>query len=145
MEICKQKLLLVKEQSFEYNAQINNKLDVINFITDIIKIHNEAQEVVYLLTVNSKNQIVGFIEIARGGINWCNLSISELFKSILMSNSIKFILIHNHPSGDATPSNTDIELTKEILEGAKILRLNFLDHIVIGNNNYQSIMEILKI
>lgn len=65
LEICRQKLLLVKEQSFEYNTKINNRLDVINFITDIIKIHNEAQEVVYLLTVNSKNQIVGFIEIAR--------------------------------------------------------------------------------
>lgn len=65
MEICKQKLLLVKEQSYEYNAKINNMIDVINFIKDIIKIHNEAQEVVYLLTVNSKNQIVGFLEIAR--------------------------------------------------------------------------------
>lgn len=62
-----------------------------------------------------------------------------------MSNSVKFILIHNHPSGDATPSPSDIELTKEILKGAEILRLNFLDHIVIGNNDYKSIMEILKI
>lgn len=65
MEICKQKLLLVKEESYDYNAKINNMIDVINFIKDIIKIHNEAQEVVYLLTVNSKNQIVGFLEIAR--------------------------------------------------------------------------------
>ena len=65
MQVCKQRLLLVKEDSFEYNKQINNKIDVINFIKDIIKIQNEAQEVVYLLTLNSKNHIVGFIEIAR--------------------------------------------------------------------------------
>lgn len=70
---------------------------------------------------------------------------SELFKSILMSNSVKFILIHNHPSGDATPSWKDIEITKEILKGAAILKLQFLDHIVIGDNDYQSIMEKLKI
>ena len=62
-----------------------------------------------------------------------------------MSNCIKFILIHNHPSGDATPSPKDIELTKEILNGEEILRLYFLDHIVIVNNDYKSIMEILKI
>ena len=72
------------------------------------------------------------------------MSISELFKSILIGNSEKFILIHNHPSGDATPSVSDIEFTKRVLEGANILGVQFLDHIVVGDNSYQSIMEISK-
>lgn len=79
-------------------------------------------------------------------MNWCNFSLCELFKSILISNSNKFILIHNHPSGDSTPSNNDIRITREILKGAEILEIQFLDHIVIGDiNNYQSIMEKSKI
>lgn len=52
----------------------------------------------------------------------------------------RFILVHNHPSGDATPSIEDLEITKKIEEGAKLLQLQFLDHIVIGDGIYQSII-----
>lgn len=65
MEIYKQKLLLIKEESFEYNQKINNTMDVVNFISKTMKINNEAQEVVYILMLNTKNQINGLIEIAR--------------------------------------------------------------------------------
>lgn len=65
MEICKQKLLLVREQSFKYNQKIKGTLDVVNFVRDILNLHNEAQEVVYLLTMNTGNQITSFIELAR--------------------------------------------------------------------------------
>lgn len=65
MEIYKQKLLLIKEESFEYNQKINNTMDVVNFISKTMKINNEAQEVAYILMLNTKNQINGLIEIAR--------------------------------------------------------------------------------
>lgn len=65
MKICKQKLLLVKEDEFEYNQKFKNSKDVIKFISKITKINNEPQEVVYLLTVDVKNHINGFTEIAR--------------------------------------------------------------------------------
>lgn len=76
-----------------------------------------------------------------GGINWCNFSQSELFKTILLSNSSKFILVHNHPSGNVQPSKNDYEITKKILEVSKLLDLQFLDHIVIGDNEYTSIIS----
>lgn len=144
MEITKQKLLLVKEESFEYNKKITSTLDVVLFIREVLKIQNESQEVVYVLTLNNKNEIISFLEIARGGLNMCNLSISQLFKSILLSNSNKFILIHNHPSGDPTPSQNDIDITNDILKASKILKVDFLDHLIIGDNEYQSIMKNLK-
>lgn len=144
MTITRQKLLLIKEQEFEYNEKISSTLDLVNFIRNVLQINNEAQEVAYLLSLNTRNQLVSFTELARGGLNLCNISQNEIFKNVLLSNSNKFILIHNHPSGDPTPSKNDIEVTKEILKGCKILGIEFLDHLVIGDNEYQSIMKDLK-
>lgn len=144
MTINRQKLLLVKEQQFEYNQKITSTLDLVNFITNVLKINNEAQEVTYLLSLNNKNQLVSFTEIARGGLDMCNISQNQIFKTVLLSNSNKFILVHNHPTGDPTPSKIDIETTKKILKSSKILGIDFLDHIVIGDNEYQSIMKYLK-
>ncbi len=144
MKITKQKLLLVKEQDFEYNKKITNALDIVTFVRETLKIQNESQEVIYVLTLNNKNEIISFLEIARGGLNMCNLSISHLLKTVLLSNSNKFILIHNHPSGDPTPSKNDIDITKDILKASKILKVEFLDHLVIGDNEYKSIMKDLK-
>lgn len=144
MTITRQKLLLVKEQEFKYNQKISSTIDLVDFIMNVLNINNEAQEVVYLLSLNNKNQLVSFTEIARGGLNMCNITQNEIFKNVLLSNSNKFILVHNHPSGDPTPSKNDIEVTKQILKSSNILGIDFLDHLIIGDNEYQSIMKDLK-
>lgn len=145
MTINRQKLLLIKEQQFEYNQKITSTVGLVNFMTNVLKINNEAQEVTYLLSLNNKNQLVSFTEIARGGLDMCNLSQNQIFKTVLLSNSNKFILVHNHPTGDPTPSKSDIETTKRILNSCKILGIEFLDHLVIGDSEYQSIMKYLEI
>lgn len=144
MTINRQKLLLIKEQQFEYNQKITSTVSLVNFMTNVLKINNEAQEVTYLLSLNNKNQLVSFTEIARGGLDMCNISQNQIFKTVLLSNSNKFILVHNHPTGDPTPSKIDIETTKKIFKSSKILGIDFLDHLVIGDNEYQSIMKYLK-
>lgn len=145
MTINRQKLLLIKEQQFEYNQKITSTVGLVNFMINVLKINNEAQEVTYLLSLNNKNQLVSFTEIARGGLDMCNLSQNQIFKTVLLSNSNKFILVHNHPTGDPTPSRTDIETTKRILKSCEILGIEFLDHLVIGDSEYQSIMKYLEI
>lgn len=144
MTITRQKLLLAKEQEFKYNQKISSTLDLVDFIMNVLNINNEAQEVVYILSLNNKNQLVSFTEIARGGLNMCNITQNEIFKNVLLSNSNKFILVHNHPSGDSTPSKNDIDITKKILRSCEILGIEFLDHLVIGDDEYQSIMKDLK-
>lgn len=141
MTIYKQKLLLVKENTFEYDQHINTSKTVFDFAIDILKITNEPQEILYLLSLNTKNQLVSFSELAKGSINMCALEPYEIFKTVLLSNSSKFILIHNHPSGDPTPSKNDIVFTKKIIESSKIMGCDFLDHLVIGDNNFVSIMN----
>lgn len=144
MNIYKQKLLLVKDSTFEYDQIVNNSIIVFDFATNILKIQNEPQELLYLLSLNTKNQIVSFVELAKGGLNMCALELCEIFKTVFLSNSNKFILIHNHPSGDPTPSKNDINFTKKIIESSKIINCNFLDHLVIGDNNFISIMNYIN-
>ena len=140
MEISRQKLVLVREQDFEYNQKISSSEDVIKFIRDVLEIQNESQEVFYLLTLDTRNRIISFMELGRGSIDMCSIFISDIFKAVLLSNSKKFIVLHNHPSGDSTPSKEDIETTKLIMKGAELLKIQMLDHIVIGFNESQSCM-----
>lgn len=67
------------------------------------------------------------------------MDVKQIFEETIKTGMNKFILVHNHPSGDATPSIQDIELTKKIEEGSKLLELQLLDHIVIGDGSFQSI------
>ena len=100
-----------------------------------------TEESILLICLNNKNQIIAYSEIAKGGINNCQLDMKTIFKNVLLTNACSFILVHNHPSGDATPSQADIDVTKKIFELAQIFNIELLDHIVIGNKKYTSIIS----
>ena len=132
-------LRLVNEKTYEYNPTIiHTQTDVVKFIDDQEDIRNHTEERVYCIAMNTKNEIIGFSQIAQGGINNCNFDTKGLFKTILLCNASKFILIHNHPSGDSTPSLNDYQITERIKEASKIMGIEFLDHIVIAQNGYTS-------
>lgn len=136
-------LRLVNEKTCEYNPTIiHTSADVVKFIDDLEDIRNHTEERIYCIAMNTKNKIIGFSQIAQGSINTCNLDIKELFKTILLCNASKFILIHNHPSGDSTPSKNDYQMTEKIKEASKIMSIEFLDHIVIAQNGYTSCYNI---
>lgn len=141
MNIVKNKLILVKEQEVEYKKNIRCMEDLIDFIKDVIKIEQEPEEVLYLITLSNANQIHSFMEVARGTINCCNFHEADIYKRVLLSNCRKFILVHNHPSGIAKPSLDDRKVTEDMKKSSKLLGLNFLDHIVIGDNCYTSCFE----
>lgn len=141
MNIVKNKLILVKEQEFEYKEKIRCMEDLIDFIKNVIKIEQEPEEVLYLITLSNANQIHSFMEVARGTINCCNFHEADIYKRVLLSNCRKFILVHNHPSGIAKPSLDDRKVTDDMKKSSKLLGLNFLDHIVIGDNCYTSCFE----
>ena len=132
-------LRLINEKTCEYNPTIiRTQADVVKFIDDLEDIRNHAEERIYCIAMNTKNEIISFSQIAQGSINNCNLDIKGLFKTILLCNASKFILIHNHPSGDSTPSLNDYQITEKIKEASKIMSIEFLDHIVIAQNGYTS-------
>ena len=79
--------------------------------------------------------------IAYGGSNFANLSIKDILVEPIKMKAPKIILVHNHPSGDSTPSKQDIEFTKSVYKNARMFDIELLDHLVIGNMNYKSIFS----
>ncbi len=140
--ISKNKLILVKEQELNYNIQVKSNIDTINFLENILKLQEEPEEVFICITLDTKNTINGYFEIARGGINFCNISIQNLFKRILISNCNKFIVAHNHPSGDNAESKEDIITTRKIEEISNILGLQLLDSLIVADTS-KSIMNLI--
>ena len=146
MNFSKVKLQMIKEKDFNCNAdKIHTTTDIVELINDIEELDKLAEETTILICLNTKNQIVSYSEIAKGGLNTCNIDLKSIFKMVLLSNATKFILVHNHPSGETTPSFFDIHLTKEIEKASKIMRIEFLDHIIVGTaSNFCSCFKYLK-
>lgn len=119
--------------------QIKKPEDAVNLIMDDLRY--EKNEIVKLIMINSKNIVLKIIDIAKGNGNTSNINIRYILSETVKENAPKIILAHNHPSGDPTPSLQDLEVTEKIKKAAKLLGIELLDHIVIGNMCYRSIME----
>lgn len=139
METYKHKLIMIKEQTYEYNQTMNGTSDAINFIRNIIKLQEEPEEILVAIGLNSKNDIIGFTEVARGCINTLNTTGRELFKRVLAMNCERIIIAHNHPSGNPEPSKADKDFTNKMYEVATYLGIQLLEHIIIGDNKEYSI------
>ena len=81
------------------------------------------------------------MEVARGSTNCCRVNEADIYKRVIVSNCRKFIILHNHPSGISKPSLDDKKITKDIKKSSTMLGLIFLDHIVVGDNEYTSCFE----
>lgn len=99
----------------------------------------KTTEVIKVIILNSKNEILKIEEIASGGSNFANAEIKEILSEPVKMKAPKIILVHNHPSGDPTPSLKDREFTQNLYEIAMFLGIELVDHVVIGNMNYKSI------
>lgn len=92
--------------------------------------------------LNARNIPVSLEVIALGGSTGCQISIPEVFKTALLSNSRAILLYHNHPTGDPSPSIEDRRFTKRILRCGKFLEIDIHDHIILGDEeNYYSFLE----
>lgn len=119
--------------------KIKRPEDIVNLLMEDMRL--EKQEIVKLIILNNKNEIIRIKNIALGGINAVNMSIKDVLSEPIKIQAPKIILVHNHPSGDATPSKADIEVTEKIFELAQIFNIELLDHIVIGNMHFTSIIS----
>lgn len=102
---------------------------------------HERQEIMKLLMLNSKSRLIGEKDISRGTVNASLITPRELFIEALQKQAVSIIILHNHPSGDPTPSREDIYITARIREAGKLIGIELLDHIIIGNNCYTSFSE----
>jgi len=114
--------------------KITSSKDVYNHIK--IDFDNLKLEKVMVLLVNSKNFIIKKEFISEGSLNYSIIEINTILKKIFLFDASGFFLIHNHPSGDTTPSKEDIEVTKKIFEITNKLNIRFLDHLIVGENYF---------
>lgn len=112
--------------------------DVAELFIDEMKY--EKREKLKILLLNTKNEIVKIINLKSGTNREIAVEPTEILKEVIKEDVEKFILIHNHPSGDPTPSAKDYEFTDRMIACAKLLGIKLLDHIIIGIDSYKSIM-----
>lgn len=102
---------------------------------------SKQQEIFYVIYLNVKLQIIKEETLFSGGINYSIVDLKLVFKNALSCNASKIICFHNHPTGEALPSNEDIIITKQLIEMSKIVNIRIVDHIIIGKGEYYSIIE----
>lgn len=119
--------------------QITSPKDVYNLLADEMKY--EKKEIVKLIILNVKNNVVKIIDLATGGTNFAYIQPKDILLEAIKISAPKIILVHNHPSGDPTPSNQDILITNKIEDCSKLFGIQLVDHIVIGSLGYESIFS----
>ena len=123
----------------EVGSKINDAHDVYNLIGDSIKY--EKQENFVLILLDTKSKLINYQILFKGGLTYNLVHMRDIFREIVKYNAYKFICVHNHPTGDPTPSNSDVETTKEIVKSSKLMGIRFIDHIIIGDNCFFSFKE----
>lgn len=137
------KAVLEKEVSVNYpeiDRSMNSPEKIARFAKGFLRLHEETEEYLYMLCLNVKLEMTCLFELSHGNVNSSIVSIREMFQKALLANAVNIIVMHNHPSGDTKPSREDIEVTKRMVEAGRIIGIDVLDHIIIGND-YCSIKE----
>ncbi|MEX1030009.1 MAG: JAB domain-containing protein [Paenibacillaceae bacterium] len=137
-------LKLVKEKSRLYNVDtvtIKQPEDMYTIVSTVLNLQFESVEHFGILALNAKNLVVGLHVLAIGTIDAAIINQREIFKAALLNNASYVIMFHNHPSGDPTPSQDDITVTKQMELAGQIMGIPILDHIIIGESSFVSLRE----
>jgi DNA repair protein RadC len=99
------------------------------------------QEELRVLLLDNRNRVLAIETVYRGSVNSSQVRVSELFKSAVRRNAVAILVVHNHPSGDPTPSPDDVVVTRAFVQAGKLLDIEVLDHLVIGRGRFVSLKE----
>lgn len=94
------------------------------------------------IMLNTKNHVLKVVEISVGSLNASIVHPRELFKSAVAVSAASVVVVHNHPSGDITPSGADIQLTRRLVKAGDVLGIELLDHVIIGGEEHASLRDL---
>ncbi len=133
-------LKMIKESSVLYaNRRIGTSDEAVDLLRSLLA--DSDREKLIVCCLSSKNEPTSLSVVSIGSLNSSIVHPREVFKTAVMSNSASIIMAHNHPSGDTTPSNEDINITERIKQAGEIIGIKLLDHLIIGDCNYLSLKE----
>lgn len=126
------KVRLVRDGSQRSSLKTIKKPADVKAILDVFLAGADRENFVVIM-LNTKNQVIGINTVAVGMLASCPVHPREVFKPIILANAAGVILGHNHPSGDPTPSQNDLILTKQLKDAGELLGIPVIDHIIIGD------------
>jgi DNA repair protein RadC len=135
LEIGRRLLLTEHEQ----RVQIKSPTDVAQLL--MLEMSHLDQEHLRTVLLDTKNRVQAITTVYVGSLNTSLIRVGEIFKTALKLNSAALIVVHNHPSGDPTPSPEDVLVTREIVAAGLLLDIEVLDHLVIGHGRFVSLRE----
>ena len=131
---------MIKEASFLYQTRtISSPKDA----SEMIKVQLEGldREQFIIACLNTKNEPTNITVVSVGSLNKAIVHPREVFKTAILSNAASIMAFHNHPSGETTPSQQDIQLTNRLYEAGELLGIKLLDHLIIGDGTFTSLKE----
>ncbi len=99
------------------------------------------QEHLRVLLLDTRNRVLDIVEVYQGSVNTSQVRVGEVFKAAIRRNATAVVIVHNHPSGDPTPSPDDLAVTRACVQAGKLMDVEVLDHLVIGQGRYVSMKE----
>ena len=130
------RLVAVSPQS---RPQVRSPADVANLL--MLEMSLLEQEHLRAILLDTKNNLLRVATVYTGSLNTAVVRVGEVFREAIRANCASIIVVHNHPSGDPTPSPEDVRVTEMLVEAGKLLDIAVLDHVVIGRNRYVSLKE----
>ena len=127
-------------ETFKKGIRFDRPATIADYYKEQVR-HLEVEQVILVMT-DGKNQFLKDCVLSTGTVNMSLISPREVFMTALKAQAVHILLVHNHPSGDPTPSRDDIEITKRIHEASQIMNIPLVDHIIIGDNTYMSLKEL---
>ena len=135
---------LVRESAKLYdleNAIIKSPDDGYNIIEKVLSLSTKTKEHFGMLSLNTKNRVIGVHTLHIGSVNASICSPRDAFQQALLNNASSIVIFHNHPSGSTVPSKEDIDVTTRFYEAGKMIGIEVLDHLIIGEYNFISLRE----
>ena len=129
----------INRWSAEEKVKVSSPDILVNLISDEMRFLNKEHFNIAIL--DTKNQIIAIENISIGTLNASIVHPRDVFYAAINRSANSIILIHNHPSGDPSPSNEDIQITQRLVDAGNLIGIKVLDHIIIGDNRYLSFKE----
>ena len=136
------RVYLVREGENDEVIKLNNSSDVYDLVKD--ELVNSDREMLLSVMLTNKNQLIGVETVSIGSVSATAMFSREVFKSAILANAVSIILCHNHPSGELTPSNEDIQVTQILVDAGKLLGIRVIDHLIVSNKGYRSLTDYCK-
>ena len=133
---------LVKEDARNYEGEkLNSPQEIADMMRTVFDLGNKAEEYFYVVAMNAKCKPIGVFEISHGASTFSYVDPQAVFSRLLICGGPMWVAVHNHPSGDCTPSKADLKITAKLFHLSEMLGMTMADHVIVSDETYYSFSE----